>query len=134
MIDEERDIYREEILEHYRHPQNFGVMKNPTYEAEAVNPLCGDRIRLQLKVNKKGIVEKVRFSGTSCAISTASSSLFTEWMLGKSVKKLKTVKPDQIKKLMRAKIGPARLPCMLLSQVALQKIFEKKSKNNAVLV
>ncbi|MDO8552321.1 MAG: iron-sulfur cluster assembly scaffold protein [bacterium] len=115
------DIYREEIMEHYRNPQNFGVMKNPTYEAEAVNPLCGDKIRLQLKVNKKGVVEKVRFSGSGCALSVASSSQFTEWMVGKTVKKLKSTGPDQIQELMRAKIGPARLPCMLLSLYALQK-------------
>lgn len=131
---DENDIYREEILEHYRHPQNFGVMKNPTFEAEAKNPLCGDSIRLQLKVNKKGIVEEVRFSGSGCALSVASSSMFTEWMVGKTVKKLKTIGPAQIQKLMQAKIGsstdadaysigPARLPCMLLSHIALQKMF-----------
>ncbi|OGG60430.1 hypothetical protein A3C86_02960 [Candidatus Kaiserbacteria bacterium RIFCSPHIGHO2_02_FULL_49_16] len=119
----ENDIYREEILEHYRHPQNFGTMKNPTYEAEAIHPLCGDSILLQLKVNPKGVVTQVRFSGSGCAISTASSSIFTEWMLGKTVKKLKTVGTGQIQKLMRAQIGPARLPCMLLSHVVLQKIL-----------
>src|SRR3989338_7020431 len=119
----ENDIYREEILEHYRHPQNFGTMKNPTYEAEAIHPLCGDNILLQLKVNPKGIVTQVRFSGSGCAISTASSSIFTEWMLEKTVKKLKSTSPEQIQKLMRAKIGPARLPCVLLSHVALQKML-----------
>jgi len=131
------DIYREEILEHYRHPQNFGVMKRPTYEAEAVNPLCGDRILLQLKVNPKGVVTQVRFSGSGCALSIASSSQFTEWMVGKTVKKLKTTGPDEIQRLMQAKIGsstdadvhsigPARLPCLLLSLYALQKMFEKE--------
>ena len=120
---EENDIYREEIMEHYRNPQNFGMMKNPTYEAEANNPLCGDKIRLQLKVNKKGIVEKVRFSGSGCAISIASSSQFTEWMVGKTIRKLKSTGPEQIQKLMRARISPARLPCMLLSLYALQKMF-----------
>jgi nitrogen fixation protein NifU and related proteins len=117
------DIYREEIMEHYRNPQNFGVMKHPTYQAEAINPLCGDKILLQLKVDKKGVVTQVRFSGPGCALSVASSSQFTEWMVGKSLKKLKSTGPDQIQKLMRAKIGPARLPCMLLSLVALEKMF-----------
>lgn len=120
---DENDIYRQEILEHYRHPQNFGTMKKPTYEAEAINPLCGDKIRLQLKVNKKGITEQVRFSGSGCALSIASSSMFTEWIVGKSVKKLKSIGPAQIQKLIKAQIGPARLPCMLLSHVALQKMF-----------
>src|SRR3990167_2496155 len=117
------DIYREEVLEHYRHPKNFGTMKKSTFKAEAINPLCGDRILLQLKVNAKCVVTRVRFSGSGCAISTASSSVFTEWMLGKTMKKLKTVGTGQIQKLMRAQIGPARLPCMLLSHVVLQKIL-----------
>jgi len=121
---DQNDIYREEILEHYKHPRNFGVMKNPTFESEAKNPLCGDSIRLQLKVNKKGIVEEVRFSGSGCALSIASSSMFTEWMVGQSVKALKKIGPKQIQKLMSAEIGPARLPCMLLSHVALQKMFD----------
>ena len=140
------DIYREEIMEHYRNPRNFGVMKRPTYEAEAINPLCGDRILLQLKVNPKGVVTQVRFSGSGCALSIASSSQFTEWMVGKTVKKLKTTGPDEIQRLMQAKIGsstgesadfvawpadvhsigPARLPCLLLSLYALQKMFEKE--------
>ncbi|MEK7106938.1 MAG: iron-sulfur cluster assembly scaffold protein [Patescibacteria group bacterium] len=127
---DKNDIYREEILEYYRHPQNYGVMKHPTFEAEAINPLCGDKIRLQLKVNKKGIVEQVRFSGSGCALSIASSSMFTEWMVGKSVRKLRTVGPAEIQKLMRAKIGPARLPCMLLSHVALQKMFPGDERND----
>ena len=131
---DDNDIYREEIMEHYRNPQNFGTMKLPTFEAESVNPLCGDKILLQLKVNKKGVVEQVRFSGSGCALSIASSSQFTEWMVGKSVKKLKSTGPDQIQKLMRADIGsstdadaystgPARLPCMLISLYALQKML-----------
>lgn len=123
-------------MEHYRNPQNFGVMKRPTYKVEAKNPLCGDKILLQLKVNKKGIVEQVRFSGSGCALSIASSSMFTEWMLGKTVKKLKAIGPKQIQKLISAEIGsstdadhgpvgPARLPCMLISLYALQKMFSE---------
>lgn len=112
-------------MEHYRHPRNFGTMKRPTFEAEAINPLCGDKILLQLKVNKKGVVEQVRFSGSGCALSIASSSQFTEWMTGKNVKKLKTTGPEQIQKLMRATIGPARLPCLLISLYALQKMFNR---------
>jgi len=122
------DIYREEILEHYRHPKNFGTMKKSTFKAEAINPLCGDRILLQLKVNAKCVVTRVRFSGSGCAISTASSSVFTEWMLGKTMKKLKAIGPKQIQKLMKARIGPARIPCMLLSYVALQKMFSGKAE------
>jgi nitrogen fixation protein NifU and related proteins len=122
MTDDQRDIYREEILDHYKHPRNFGTMENPTFESEAVNPLCGDKIRLQLKVNKKGIMEEVRFSGSGCALSIASSSMFTEWMVDQSLKTLKKIGPKQIEKLISGKVGPARLPCILLSHVALQRM------------
>jgi nitrogen fixation protein NifU and related proteins len=125
---DDNDIYREEILEQYKHPRNFGTMKNPTFESESINPLCGDKICLQLKVNKKGIVEEVRFSGLGCALSIATSSLFTEWILGKNLKQLRSVEPAQVEKLLGAKVGPTRLPCLFLIYVALQKMVEKRVK------
>jgi len=117
------DMYREEILEHYRHPMNFGTLKRPTHSASAANPLCGDHLTLQLRVDAKGKIQDVAFEGSGCALSIASASLFTEWMKGKSVKQVQKVGEAQIQKLIVAPIGPARLHCVLLSYVALQRAF-----------
>ena len=115
------DMYREEILEHYRHPLNFGTLKKPTHSASVANPLCGDRLTLHLRVDSKGIVKDVAFEGSGCALSIASASLFTEWMKGKNVRNVLKIGESQIQKLIEAPIGPARLHCVLLSYAALQK-------------
>ena len=67
------DLYRDYILEHYRRPHNFGVLEEPTASFEGANPLCGDRITMQLTV-KDGVVTEVGFTGRGCAISQASAS------------------------------------------------------------
>ena len=77
------DLYQELILEHYRRPRNFGRLDDANRTAEGFNPLCGDRLSLYLKV-KDGVIEEVRFEGQGCAISTASASLLTEAVRGKS--------------------------------------------------
>ncbi|KKW10528.1 MAG: SUF system FeS assembly protein, NifU family [Parcubacteria group bacterium GW2011_GWA2_49_9] len=117
------DIYREEILSQYRNPQNFGVMKRPSRESYKVNPLCGDGIRLQILLTPKGVVKKVRFSGTGCAISIAAASLLTSWMEGKSLAQLKRLKPESVQKLLGVEVGPARHKCLFLSFEALRDIL-----------
>jgi nitrogen fixation NifU-like protein len=120
---DERDIYREEILEHYRHPQNFGALKKPDLSAFAANPVCGDEITLELKL-KKDVVADVGFQGSGCALSIASASLTTQWMRGKKVSVLKKVTPEFLEKLFKAPVGPARLHCVHLPYVALRKVLE----------
>lgn len=77
------DLYQETILDHSKRPRNFHILPDATQKAEGYNPLCGDKIRLYLKV-KGGIVEDASFEGAGCAISTASASLMTESLKGKS--------------------------------------------------
>ena len=120
---DDRDIYREEILEHYRHPQNFGAIRKPTHTGAAENPLCGDSIALELRV-KGNKVEDVGFTGAGCAISTASASLFTEWLRGKTFTSLKKVKDEQLFRLIEVPITPVRHQCVLLPFTALQRILE----------
>lgn len=124
MHKDDRDIYREEILEHYRHPLNFGTLKKPTHSASSANPLCGDRMSLQLRVDSKGVVREAAFEGSGCALSVASASLFTEWMRGKNLKLVKKIGESQIQKLIKAPISPARLYCALLPLTALRKILD----------
>jgi len=79
-----RDLYQEVIIDHSRRPRNFGPLAQHNHHAEGFNPLCGDRLTLYLKV-ADGIIEAASFEGSGCAISTASASLMTEALAGKSV-------------------------------------------------
>ena len=79
-----RDLYQQTILDHNRSPRNFGSLENPNRSAEGDNPICGDRLSLQLEVDADGRVADVRFHGKGCAISTASASLMTESVKGRT--------------------------------------------------
>ena len=81
------DFYKEYILDHYRNPRNFGHLEAPDACAEDVNPLCGDQIRVELKL-LDGKVEDVRFSGRGCAISQAATSMLTEGVRGKTLEEV----------------------------------------------
>lgn len=85
-----KDLYREVILDHNREPRNFGEIADADRVIEGVNPLCGDRMTLYVKLDD-GRVEDVRFKGTGCAISVASSSLMTERVKGASVEESLTL-------------------------------------------
>lgn len=78
------DLYQEIILDHSRHPRNFGPLADANRAAEGYNPLCGDRTTVRLKV-EEGVIEDVAFEGAGCAISTASASVLTEAVRGKTV-------------------------------------------------
>ncbi|OGT45947.1 MAG: SUF system NifU family Fe-S cluster assembly protein [Gammaproteobacteria bacterium RIFCSPHIGHO2_12_FULL_41_20] len=82
-MSELRELYQEMILDHGRHPRNFGVLPHANYHKEGFNPLCGDKISLYL-CEKAGVVEDVGFDGCGCAISMASASLMTEAIKGKT--------------------------------------------------
>ena len=77
-----RELYRELILDHARSPRHFGKLDGMTHFAEGINPLCGDKLKLYLKVNEKQVIEDARFEGTGCAISVASASLLTDTVAG----------------------------------------------------
>jgi nitrogen fixation NifU-like protein len=108
------DLYRDYILEHYRHPHNFGVLEAPTASYEGSNPLCGDRITMMLRV-EDGVVREVAFTGRGCAISQASASLLTDEIKGKTVEEVEAMTPDDVLELIGIEISPARLKCALLS-------------------
>ena len=114
------DLYRDYILEHYRRPHNFGVIEDPTASIEGNNPLCGDRITLQLGISD-GVVERVVFTGRGCAISQASASLLTDEIKGKPVADVAGFRADDLLDLLGIEISPARLKCAMLSHDTLQK-------------
>jgi nitrogen fixation NifU-like protein len=108
------DLYRDYILEHYRHPHNFGVLEAPTATYEGSNPLCGDRITMMLGI-EDGVVNEVAFTGRGCAISQAGASLLTDEIKGKTVAEIEKMTPDDLLDLIGIEISPARLKCALLS-------------------
>ncbi len=83
MLDRIRDLYQEVVFDHNRNPRNFRVMPGASRKIEGFNPLCGDRITLYVRIND-GLIEDVSFQGSGCAISTASASLMTEIVKGKT--------------------------------------------------
>jgi nitrogen fixation NifU-like protein len=115
------DLYRDYILEHYRRPHNFGVLDAPTASIEGSNPLCGDRITLQLHVTEDGDVDAVAFTGRGCAISQASASLLTDEIRGKPLAEVAAIGADDVLDLLGIEISPARLKCAMLSHETLQK-------------
>jgi nitrogen fixation protein NifU and related proteins len=114
------DLYRDEILEHYREPHNFGTLDAPDASYEGHNPLCGDRITMMLTVDHAGLVSDVAFSGRGCAISQASASLLTDEVKGRPVSEVGAMTNQDILDLLGIEISPARLKCALLSLDTLQ--------------
>jgi nitrogen fixation NifU-like protein len=87
-MNELRELYQETIIDHGRHPRNFGVLPDANCHQEGFNPLCGDKIVLHV-LEDNGVVKKLMFEGSGCAISMASASLMTECLSGKSVADVK---------------------------------------------
>lgn len=85
MDDSLRELYQEVILDHSRHPRHFGAMEGATHMGEGHNPLCGDRVKIYLMIDKDGRVADIKFEGKGCAISQASASLMTEMLEGRTL-------------------------------------------------
>ena len=121
------DLYREVILEHSQHPQNYGKLRKSTHSATELNPLCGDEVTLYLNVTR-GIIKDVHFDGNGCAISQASASVFTEMIKRKSVKEAQKIGREEI--LAELGIDPphARLRCALLAVEVFRKAFTLKQE------
>src|SRR5438477_5886371 len=107
-------IYKEEILDHYKNPRNYGQLDDPDIRVEANNPLCGDRLYMDLKV-KDGVVQDVAFIGRGCAISQASASMLTEDIIGKPLTELAKLTRQDILDNLGIEVSYARMKCALLS-------------------
>lgn len=137
-----RELYQEVIIDHSRHPRNFQVLSGANRHAEGFNPLCGDRLTLYLIVDQD-IIKEVSFEGCGCAISTASASLMTEAVKGKTVTETQALfenfhqlltKPDSPKDLGKLQIlagvrqFPMRVKCATLAWHTLQAALENKEE------
>ena len=109
------DMYREVILDHYKNPRNKGTLDPHDFTYEDENPLCGDKLRIDVRLDDQQRIKEVAFSGRGCAISQASASMLTEAILGKTVDEVKQLGKDDILDMLGIELGPVRLKCALLS-------------------
>jgi nitrogen fixation protein NifU and related proteins len=106
-------LYRDIILEHYRNPRNRGTLDPADYTYEDVNPLCGDEIRIDVRVVDDKVSE-IKFSGRGCAISQASTSMLTEMVEGLPLDEVKALTKDDLLEELAIPVSPARMKCALL--------------------
>lgn len=120
------NIYRENILDHYRSPRNFGNLENPDVSHEEDNIFCGDKIKIDLHITHHSLrIADIKFSGEGCAIAMASASILTEKAKGKKLKDLHKLDKDDILKMLGIELSPTRRKCALLPREALNKAIEK---------
>lgn len=117
------ELYSDFLLEHARTPYNRVAIDNPTHHTSIVNEGCSDTIELYLKIENTCVVD-VGFMGNLCALSTASASLFTEYLKGKTLTELRLITPGVLYSLLHVTITESRTNCVLLCYAALQKILK----------
>ena len=116
-------LYSHTLLDHFRHPRNYGSLDSPDLSSEQFNPLCGDRIRIELKLEQSK-VSAAGFKGDGCAISMAAASLLTELVLGGDVGEVAGITDDRLISALESDIKPARLQCALLPLQALREALK----------
>lgn len=116
--------YRERILDHYRLPRHRGHLEAPDLVGEADNPICGDRVRIELRLDGQGNVAEAAFTGDGCVISMAAASMLMEHLCGRSLAEIQRLTDRDILDLLGVELGPARIPCARLSLEALHQALE----------
>lgn len=117
-------LYTEQIIDRYKNPRNFGELKNSTSEAEDSNPICGDVIKMQMKIDSGKIVD-IKYSGHGCSISQASADLLADFVKGKKLEELLKLEKQELLKILGIEVTAARLKCALLSL----KVFKLATLN-----
>jgi nitrogen fixation NifU-like protein len=113
-------MYGEVIIDHYRHPRNQGSLDNPDIAHEELNPLCGDRVRIELALAADGSIRAARFRGDLCMIAQAASSLLTEMITGAALDQIADFPEAKLLDALHAEIRPARMNCALLPLTVLR--------------
>jgi nitrogen fixation protein NifU and related proteins len=119
------ELYRDFILDHYRNPRNAGTLDDADASFEDINPLCGDKIRMDLKI-RDNVVTDVKFKGRGCAISQASASLLTEQIKGMPIAEIAKLGKDEVLANVGINISAARLKCALLGIKVLKQALALK--------
>lgn len=123
------DLYREQLLDHYHNPENFGVLDDADVDIERDNPTCGDMIHLTAQLDDEGRIQEVKFEGQGCVISMASASMFTEYVLGKTPEEVADLGLAEIQEMMGGlRLSMGRVKCALLPLKALQEGLEGRAE------
>ncbi|MCX6799579.1 MAG: iron-sulfur cluster assembly scaffold protein [Candidatus Falkowbacteria bacterium] len=118
------DIYAENILDHYKHPRNFGTIKGASINHCEANYVCGDKLELDIQMEKDKIKD-LKFRGTGCAISQATMSIISEQVIGKTKKQILALKFNDVQKIVGVPISERRLKCAILGLMTLQNALKK---------
>jgi len=115
------DMYRQQILDHYRNPHNYGELEEPTFSHTGENPMCGDTIEMDVELGDDGeTIERVAFRGDGCAISQASASMLTDELPGMSLEELDALDRDDAIDQLGVDISPMRVKCAVLAEKVAQ--------------
>lgn len=117
-------MYQENILDHYKHPRNFGVLPDASATSHVTNPLCGDELDFYLKFDADGKVIDTKFTGRGCTISIASASMLSEKLKNMSTAEVGKLTNNDVLKLLGVEVNPARLKCATLSLEAVQRALQ----------
>lgn len=122
------DMYQEIILQHYRSPKNFGPIPEPDLTGEESNPLCGDHIRIDLRLDPaRQRIETVHFSGEGCAISVASASMLTERLAGRTLDEASQLRREDVLAMIAIPLSPVRVKCALTGFMAFGRAMQGAS-------
>jgi len=114
-VNDFENFYREVILDHYKHPRNYGTIEEPHAHAEGQNPLCGDEVAISVKFAADGeTIEDIRFEGRGCAISQAATSMLTDIVKGRKAADVAELPKEQLLEEVGIQLTPIRLKCAIL--------------------
>lgn len=117
-----RDLYREQLLDHYHNPQNFGQLETPDVDVEMDNPTCGDSVHMTANLDAEGRIAEVMFDGEGCVISMAASSMLTEALVGKTPDQVEAMGLGDIQEMMGGiRLSMGRVKCALLALNAMKE-------------
>lgn len=115
------DMYRQQILDHYKNPRNYGELDDPTFTHVGENPMCGDTIEIDVRLDEdEEVIENLAFRGDGCAISQAAASMLSEMLLGKTIEELDEMDRDDMIDVLGVDISPMRVKCAVLAEKVAQ--------------
>jgi nitrogen fixation NifU-like protein len=126
------EMYQDNILDHYENPSHWGTLEHPTFEIRDLNPLCGDEVRIQARLDDAGRLAAVCFEGKGCVISLAAASMLMEEVEGKTLDEVKMMGRQDMLDLLGVPLTTMRVKCAMLPLRALEKAIQRYEEEGAV--
>ena len=126
------EMYQDHILDHYENPSHRGTLDRPTFEIRDLNPLCGDEVRIQARLDDEGRLAAIRFEGQGCVISLAAASMLLEEVEGKTLDEVKKMGRQEMLDLLGVPLTTMRVKCAMLPLRALEKAIHRYEDKDAV--